>query len=1137
MNPNSELASEPVLDPAIIVGHGARATEELLLRDLAQLLGTRPEGTVPARPIRIVLSSRPLRDHVAATISRVLPPARIGVVCQTLRSVALQILAAAGEETIDGESLIPLLARRVARDLSPLRNVLRDLTDGYATVVGTVSDLLDAGLDPALAEGLREALDEATGHDVEKASVERANAAIEVASRVAQELESQARTSRANLFQGAATALRQEGRDLIPSRYVLFHGWADATGSAADLIEALLNEVEGRVYLDQPDDPAAPGRADAGVRFTRRLKERLELTLPRHSDSPASHLPSELFGNEVSDIECEARAAAQRIHELLCAAARPEGIAVVARDLLPYRAHLRTHLHRLGIPFSAPFAPGPLLPLGRTLAALTKTLVDGSRTEVALWIELLAPAVSRRQRALLGLVFSASGAARLESAAAVDVSGLVISDGNGSIAIPRAATPSSESNEGAGEELEEDDFDEKGEGTDDRPGLAVSVLREAVGKARLSRGLLDAWTDRIGLAMHRSRLEDLLRGLGWRSSDELWSVIASALDVLEESVPPGFPIDRDELALLLARELEEKGRQPWGGAGAGVKVLSALHARSLTFDHLLLLGVNRGTFPRAISEDPLFPDPLRKILAASGAGPLPDLPRKLEGSIEERYLFAELLSSAPDVYVSWHAHDDESKPLSPSPLLSRLQLARPAPPADGGAQDHPSSRCPRPAFESAIHGALDSGLGPLASLLPIAIQEAAGFLPNPAGAQRDAGDVGRARRVADDSGNLARFRLAVLREFEGDSFNADSGSLPGLGPFHGLVGRQLQLSEGDLYVTTLEAFSRCPWRVFLERLLRVEPVPDPLASLPGLDPIWVGVIVHRVLEKWTAIATSAGHSLDEIGENPGEAVAWMGDDELERLLHEETARLLRQEGAALPGLAALLAAAARGPLAVARKMDWPEGEVDGVLAAEMRGSARFSGSPPVLFRADRVDRLGQGLLLTDYKTGRPLATQKTEKGRRDELRRRIARGENLQAAAYSRAAGSGGRGRYLFLRPDPQLDASQRVLAVEAEDEELQGLADEAVQALVTAWAHGDFFPRLTEPNQDKEPSPCRSCPVSEACIRGDTSMRRQLFAWGQRALTEPWGMSPAADLWRLPAAKGDSHPTESADAADRHDD
>ena len=72
-------------------------------------------------------------------------------------------------------------------------------------------------------------------------------------------------------------------------------------------------------------------------------------------------------------------------------------------------------------------------------------------------------------------------------------------------------------------------------------------------------------------------------------------------------------------------------------------------------------------------------------------------------------------------------------------------------------------------------------------------------------------------------------------------------------------------------------------------------------------------------------------------------------------------------------------------------------------------------------KADRVDAHEDGLLLTDYKTGRPISDAARDDTRRVHLLRAIHRGERLQAALYALAAGnSRGTGRYLFLSPDAE---------------------------------------------------------------------------------------------------------------------
>src|SRR5262249_22152963 len=144
--------------------------------------------------------------------------------------------------------------------------------------------------------------------------------------------------------------------------------------------------------------------------------------------------------------------------------------------------------------------------------------------------------------------------------------------------------------------------------------------------------------------------------------------------------------------------------------------------RARTFDHLFVLGLNRDVFPRIVREDPLLPDALRAVLR----GVLPDVPIKATGFDEERYLFAQLLSAAPAVTLSWQAADDDGKPLAASPLLSRSPGggAPAIAPALYSPAAHPlpqrSARPARPAIEEAILAGLHAGRERLRPLLPAA---------------------------------------------------------------------------------------------------------------------------------------------------------------------------------------------------------------------------------------------------------------------------------------------------------------------------------------------------------------------------------------------------------------------------------
>ena len=97
---------------------------------------------------------------------------------------------------------------------------------------------------------------------------------------------------------------------------------------------------------------------------------------------------------------------------------RPEGLAVVVRDLSPYRFALRRHLRRLGVPFSGVGERGGLLPAGRRAWAALDLLRWGPEAPVDRWLdacEWLQPEL----RVDLRLALRALGAARLRDVAAL----------------------------------------------------------------------------------------------------------------------------------------------------------------------------------------------------------------------------------------------------------------------------------------------------------------------------------------------------------------------------------------------------------------------------------------------------------------------------------------------------------------------------------------------------------------------------------------------------------------------------------------------------------------------------------------------------------------------------------------------
>ncbi|HEY3567488.1 MAG TPA: PD-(D/E)XK nuclease family protein [Thermoanaerobaculia bacterium] len=1119
------LQESPRPTGRILVAQGPRAAEALLLERLDALMAeVRRDPSLLGRPVRIVVPSRSLRLHVAAALVRRRGRSVAGVSVQTLFGLASEILERAGETVPRGSMLLDVLAQRAARDEPSLRRGLEDLADGFRAVTGTVRDFLDAGFEPVHAEAAEEALASDGPFVASRADVERARALVRTAAHAEDAMAASGLGRASTLLRRAAEIVElseDTDEETLPSRALLIHGFADATGVATDLIQALLRRLGAWLILDHPPRPEGDG---VERELTIRFSERIGTGEPA---SPALEIPaSEIGACEAIGAEAEAREIAFRVRALLDGGERPERIGVVARDLDPYRFSLRRHFDRLGIPFSGLGERGGLEPAGRRARALLELLRDGEAVPSDRWLDTVVDFPEERHSPALPqgrgggwvdlrLAFASLGAGRLRDATELRLED-ILRKGSYALPIRQGLQTAGEEEDG----VEEGDGVRSNEAHARRRRIKGTLIRAAVRAARRTRERLSGWPAEAPASEHLARLRALLTvDLGWDLDAEETAPVRAALEELEGEVPGPFRLDRDEMRLLVEDLLMDAGAAALGGKGGGVQVLSVTEARARTFDHLFLMGLNRDVFPRGIREDPLLPDDLRRILQRV----LPDIPIKRLGFDEERYLFAQLLAAAPSVTLSWQTMDDDGKPLPASPLVERLRerLAVDRVPPLWSLPKAGPLPGPRTAGEHAIMAGLYAPRRWWGRVMRLALKEARAELPAPAF------DLSPER--------LATARLAVLEEMDPDLRTPEGrAARHRLGPYFGFVGRLAGGEEGEprqrsLYVTQLENLAACPWQLFLVRLLRIEPTPDPLGALPSVDPVLLGNTVHGVLEK---IARPPGRERPRGGVRHLDPVAivWPDGRELEQWLYEESVRLLEEEGIFLPGLARALAERARPMLETARDVDWTAGAVP-VLATEVEGELDVGDTPGplrhVLFQADRVDKAGGLVIWTDYKTGRPIATAKRPEYRRRQFLDRVRRGANLQAVAYLLGSEGESKGRYLYLRPG--LDSGERELSVTNADEDFIQAFAAASEAVLAAWESGSFFPRLVELDGRKEPARCGFCSVAEACLRNDSGARQRLHEWTGQEI-EVLGAEEGALLrvWRLGAKpmEGAAHPS-----------
>ena len=1071
----------------LVVARGARAAEEHLLEEVIAAASQRVaafragEAGALATPIRVIVPSRSLREHVSTELVRRAGRSLLDVAVQTHRGAALELLERARIATPRGDRMLAVLVRRLARRAPTLAPLVDGLDDGVGVVESAVRDLLDAGLVSETRDAVLDALAASDDGDAL-----RAIDLVRVAVGASEALAARGLAHRSTLLARARALLEERGPEALPTAALWVHGFADATGLVAEWLEALARVLGGAVLIDAPPDPGDPSRCEGA--FPEALIARMRLATEL-GDGVVAGAPASLELVRASGTTAEVRAVAARVRALLDAGTAPESIGIVARRLEPWRAALDAQLERLAIPFSAIGAGAGPDAGSRRIAALARLLELDGETPGDTWLD--ADARPASADADLRIAFHALGAGRLRDVVALDLDEALAGESFLPLPVRRGF---------ADRDASEDAEAPAGERRNRRRSIDRGRLDRAQERARLALERLRAWHAEAPYAAHRSALGSLLRDdLGWTDDDPGCARAFEALDALDLEVPGDFALERDELATLIGRALEPALEPPLGGAGAGVQVLSAIHARGRTFRHLFVLGMNRDVFPRVVVADALLPDALRRRIRDV----LPEMPVKSRARDEERYLFAELLSSSERVALTWQHVSEEGRARSESPFVVRLRMLR----ADLVERTMPAllsisdPETPRPAQEhAALLGLRGVAPSALASARALALREVMDLLPE------------SPERTEPEA--IARCQLAAIRELDPPPRSAE----PSLSPWLGFAGERPPASpQGpELFVTRLEDLARCGWQMFLRRELGLEPVPDALDALPAPDALLRGRVVHLALQRLVEaqLGDPPPATLREaLGRAPALA-AWPKPEELDALVRRAAQEVARDEGVRLPGFAAALARRVGPMLEAARAADWSRSfevlgaELESEIAIQdLAGRERRIG-----FRADRADRDERGVLrLTDYKTGRALHDAKGDAPRLARFEKEVRAGRYLQAPVYWLAAcalAEDAEGRFLFLREDTRPEA--RVFAVDRTSEAVANAFLETARVALDAWDRGALLPRLVDPSRDEEPRSCTWCEVSVACVRGETAQRRRLRDWAARAARDPGSLGPA---------------------------
>jgi len=565
------------------------------------------------------------------------------------------------------------------------------------------------------------------------------------------------------------------------------------------------------------------------------------IPVERGADSPAT--PMRVI--VAPDAQREVEEVAARVRALVDGGVAPHRIAVVAREARPQLGMATAALQRFGLPVTARARTGlGEVPAVRAVLALLDVAAEGwtrhGLVELAdqpyLGVELDAGVVNTvgyRER-VLGLAAWEEALARLLAEArareARRAAGEAEANGHA-----RPLPPVWRS-EGA---------------------LAqVARLRERVGALDEARPLR-AWLAWLGgmledeglqRAVYRAPADAVIRldlaGLKavaaiageWAGALEAWGGGDEVLDVA------GFAARlRDELDADVAL---------WTETRRGVQVLEAPAGAYRAFEHVFIVGLEAGRFPRSPARSPLLDTVEREALIAGG---LP-LAGRAAWETRERELFRSLVAAAGSLTVSHARLDASGREVAASSFVEALE--------DVATLERET--------------------------LPVARVLTPGLPLCPPERRSDAERVARVerrRQVGEPFAANGVIEDPALREWLAEKFGDERTWSP----------------------TQLEEYAKCPWAFFCGRVLRLERREDPDTEL---DPAVRGSILHDALRRFfdAAVQRAGGPvlladehrawaepallaALDEAIAAAGDE-AWLGHPSLRPARREELRRLL-----------------------------------------------------------------------------------------------------------------------------------------------------------------------------------------------------------------------------------------------------
>ena len=469
---------------------------------------------------------------------------------------------------------------------------------------------------------------------------------------------------------------------------------------------------------------------------------------------------------------------------------------------------------------------------------------------------------------------------------------------------------------------------------------------------RLDRSLMELADDASWSGRCR-RIRGLVRNhLGGPAVREDWPAdeilaldeVGAILDTLSEldDVEPAPPEQsfRNALVAELRRPVGRSGR-----TGVGLHVVGIDRAIGLDADLVIVVGLAEGSLPTRAAVDPLLTD-ARRISAQTG------LPTRHDHAARQHHAFLAALTAASERIVLVQPRGDLRR--SGDRPMSRLLLAE-----FEALAGHRPELDQLEWFTADWFDHVASFTDALDRDEPATTQEY--DLATAVRGGPDAVDRLRNSDVVVDRG------IKMQEDRSGSSLTRFDGNLSDVA---------LDVLDGELSATRLEAWVDCPFAFFAEYVLGVRPLDEP-SERTDLSPSVRGSIVHRVLERLVAESLADGST-----PRTGEAWTTVHRDRAAVLLSEECSHAEARGEAAhprfWPTIRSRLAAelddflvldssfrARFGSRPIAAEHRFGGGDALMVTLADGR-VLRFRGS------VDRVDEVADGgLVVVDAKTGKP----------------------------------------------------------------------------------------------------------------------------------------------------------------------